>query len=281
MLDDDTYVAADNHSNMYVVRRNAESAADEERARLQVGCTRLGGERRRPVLSCREWEALRWHRRGAGLRGERCLSLTSNSKPCGCWMDQWEQSTSVANRRLCQGVRTRTQLHGQAHWQAWWCGGALHLERLAAVSCVCAEQGPAPLNHSTCNSCLSPVPSFSALLRHLFSFHTSCRCYMLPARVRPLPGGGRIPHRLLHQPLPPRLPSHAPPGRIFRPATGGGSGGHGCGSLRWRRGWRRRRPTSATPAVRHDGWATGRHGAAATATVRPLVKAAGETSVRR
>lgn len=36
MLDDDTYVAADNHSNMYVVRRNAESAADEERARLQV-----------------------------------------------------------------------------------------------------------------------------------------------------------------------------------------------------------------------------------------------------
>ncbi|GFR42181.1 hypothetical protein Agub_g2921, partial [Astrephomene gubernaculifera] len=35
-LDDDTYIAADNHCNMYVVRRNADSATDEERARLEV-----------------------------------------------------------------------------------------------------------------------------------------------------------------------------------------------------------------------------------------------------
>ncbi|KAG2483888.1 hypothetical protein HYH03_017282 [Edaphochlamys debaryana] len=35
-LDDDTYLAADNHCNVYVVRRNADSATDEERARLQI-----------------------------------------------------------------------------------------------------------------------------------------------------------------------------------------------------------------------------------------------------
>ncbi|KAF8072489.1 DDB1A [Scenedesmus sp. PABB004] len=36
LLDDDTYVAADNSSNMVVVRKNPDAATDEERARLEV-----------------------------------------------------------------------------------------------------------------------------------------------------------------------------------------------------------------------------------------------------
>ncbi len=77
MLDDDTYVAADNYSNVYVVRRNAESAADEERARLQVGPAGVGCARddlnilmicEVPGQSCRGWEALLLHCRAA-LRG--------------------------------------------------------------------------------------------------------------------------------------------------------------------------------------------------------------------
>ena len=36
VLDDATYIAADNSSNLVVVRRNAEALTDEESARLEV-----------------------------------------------------------------------------------------------------------------------------------------------------------------------------------------------------------------------------------------------------
>ena len=36
MLDDDTYLAAENSFNLYVVRKNSDEANDEERNKLEV-----------------------------------------------------------------------------------------------------------------------------------------------------------------------------------------------------------------------------------------------------
>ncbi len=36
MLDDDTYLGAENSYNMFVVRKNSDAATDEERSRLEV-----------------------------------------------------------------------------------------------------------------------------------------------------------------------------------------------------------------------------------------------------
>ena len=37
ILDDDTFLGAENSFNLFTVRTNAESAADDERSRLEVG----------------------------------------------------------------------------------------------------------------------------------------------------------------------------------------------------------------------------------------------------
>ena len=36
MIDDDTYVGAENYYNLFTVRKNSDAATDEERSRLQV-----------------------------------------------------------------------------------------------------------------------------------------------------------------------------------------------------------------------------------------------------
>jgi DNA damage-binding protein 1 len=45
MLDDDTYVAAENSYNLYVVRKNSDAASDEDRSRLEVVGEYHTGER--------------------------------------------------------------------------------------------------------------------------------------------------------------------------------------------------------------------------------------------
>lgn len=36
MLDDDTYLVAENHCNLFIVRKNVDAETDEERSRLEI-----------------------------------------------------------------------------------------------------------------------------------------------------------------------------------------------------------------------------------------------------